>query len=269
MDEIKRILGDPVDRRLFLKRMSAAGLGVAALTLLDGVGSGTGLVRSAFAGKSRLPNAAFPGIPGKTTVEIVLNFALTLEILEADLYRQALNKASGLPLANPLLEDPFAYDLAVGNGGLSSGAAQAAFDYLVEFAYVEAAHRDFLMATLASLRAPTVTPDPKGYKFPGGPGNDLKAIFTNILPLEETGVRAYLGAAGFLIGDRTYLTAASTIYSTEARHSAAIAFILGKDPGPAPMPGDQTVIPSYPSPNTFEYFLPPATVLAAASVYFN
>ena len=269
MDEFKQILGDPVDRRRFLTRMGAAGLGVAALTLLDGAGAGTGLVRRSYGAKAPAGSASFPGIPGKTIREIVLNFALTLEILEADLYRQALNQASGLPLATPLLEDPFMYEQSVGNGGLTAGAGAAAFDYLVEFAYVEAAHRDFLKTTLASLRSPTVAPNPGGYHFPGGPGADLKAILTNILPLEETGVRAYLGAAGFLKGDSPYLTAASSIYSTEARHSAAIAFILGQDPGPTMMAGDQQVTPTYPSENTFEYFLTPATVLTKAAVYFG
>ncbi len=268
MEDFKRMLGDPVDRRRFLKRMSAAGLGIAAVGLLDGAGPGLGLTRRASA--SIAGSAAFPGIPGKSITEIVLNYALTLEFLEADLYRQALNQASGIALATPLAEDPFSYSLSIGTGGLTDAAAEAGFDYLVEFAYVEAAHRDFLKATLASLKAPTTTADANGYKFPTGIGSDLKALLTQIVPLEETGVRAYLGALTYLKPSKAYLTAAATIYSTEARHSAALNYILGNDAGPAMRSGDQEVTATaYPSPNTFEYFLTPSQVLTAAAVYFN
>jgi hypothetical protein len=165
VDEFKRILGDPVDRRRFMKRMSAAGLGIAAITLLDGVGPGIGLTRRASA-KAIAGSAAFPNIPGKSITEIVLNYALTLEFLEADLYRQALNQASGLALTTPLAEDPFSYNPTVGTGGLSADAAEAGYEYLVEFAYVEAAHRDFLRATLAKLKAPITTPDANGKSSP-------------------------------------------------------------------------------------------------------
>jgi hypothetical protein len=269
VDEFKRILGDPVDRRRFMKRMSAAGLGIAAITLLDGVGPGIGLTRRASA-KAIAGSAAFPNIPGKSITEIVLNYALTLEFLEADLYRQALNQASGLALTTPLAEDPFSYNPTVGTGGLSADAAEAGYEYLVEFAYVEAAHRDFLRATLAKLKAPITTPDANGYKFPGGIGTDIKALLTQILPLEETGVRAYLGALTYLKPSKPYLSAAATIYSTEARHSAAINYILGNDPGPIMRDGDQEVTATpYPSQNTFEYFLTPTQVLTAAAVYFN
>jgi len=75
-------------------------------------------------------------------------------------------------------------------------------------------------------------------------------------------VRAYLGAAGFLT-DLNLIQTASTIYSTEARHSAVVADSIGRLPGPVPMPGDKKVTPSYPSPDTFEYFLDPPTVLNA------
>jgi hypothetical protein len=268
VDDIKRILGSPFDRRKFLKRMGAAGLGVAAVTLLDGGGTGLGLVRRASAAHAVAGSASFPGIPGKNIEEIVLNFALTLEILEADLYRQALNQACGLPIAMDLFDDPFAYEQSVPDGALSSGQAQAGFNYLVEFAYVEAAHRDFLQAVLSSLHAPTVTANANGYAFPNGLGNDIAALLGDILPLEETGVRAYLGALPFLVKSKVYVTAAGSIFSTEARHSAAIARILGQDPGPTKMAGDLQVTPVYPSENTFEYFLPPATVLTAAQVYF-
>lgn len=78
-------------------------------------------------------------------------------------------------------------------------------------------------------------------------------------------MRAYLGAAPFVTDfKRTNSVAqlAVAIYSTEARHSSAIALILGQDPGPTPMGGDQQVVSPYPNPNTFEYFLSPTTVVS-------
>ena len=46
-------------------------------------------------------------------------------------------------------------------------------------------------------------------------------------------MRAYLGAAGFLT-DPGLIQTASSIYTTEARHSAALNYVLGLDTGPQP-----------------------------------
>jgi hypothetical protein len=43
--------------------------------------------------------------------------------------------------------------------------------------------------------------------------------------LEDTGVRAYKGQAGVLLGSQTYLTAALNIHSVEARHASAIRYL--------------------------------------------
>lgn len=267
MVDFERIMKSPFDRRKFLQRMGAAGLGVAAAGLLER------------APKTRAYSPApvdntgskfFPTIPGDNINEIVTNFALTLEILEADLYRQSLNAATGKPLDTPLIQNPTAtsYMMTVSAGGLSGPLAAAAMLYLIEFAYVEAAHRDFLITVLNSIKAPVQTPNPGGYAYPGGPGTNLRAILANILPLEETGVRAYLGAVPFYNDFTTFATTAATIYSTEARHSAAISITIGLDAGPNPEPNDIKVTPTYPSFNTFEYYNTPAQVLKKASAYF-
>ena len=86
--EMRALLTNPVSRREFLTRLSAAGLGALSLPLLTGCGGGT-------TNSNGYSNAAFPGVVGRNLSEVVLNYALTLEILEADLYRQALNRASG------------------------------------------------------------------------------------------------------------------------------------------------------------------------------
>ncbi len=292
MNEYEQLLKNPLQRRAFLTRMSAAGLGLAAANVLAGCGGGNNdggvpfpsATPSGTATPGGTPNgtpnptatgggldrANFPNIVGRNINEVVLNFALSLEILEADLYRQALNVASGLPIGAPLKSDGN-YQLRLPAGALNANSGQAAqdgFKFLRDFTFVEAAHRDFLRVALRSFGAPVQPPNPGGYRFPGGPGGDLKTILGNILPIEETGVRAYLGAAGFLT-DLGLLQTAATIFSTEARHSAVIEDAVGNDPGPIPMPGDQKVTPNYPSPNTFEYFLEPRVVLQKASAYFG
>lgn len=286
MNNIEKLKNDPVNRRAFLQRMGAAGLGMAAIALLDGCGGSNGNGP----GKTKDPNATptptqvpmtgnFPvKLPGRNTNEQVLNFALTLEILEADLYRQALNIAVGLDPATPLKASTSAYPApTIAAGSVNSAAA---FAYLRDFTFVEAAHREFLQFVLQSLGAPMVQRNPKGYTFgplapPANP--TLKDLLVSIYPLEEEGVSAYLGAAPFLT-DLGYVQTAVSIYSTEARHSAAIAYILGQDVGPAQNPAtgvgarQKVQLNGNPLPyngpngesdkaNVFEYFIPPTTVV--------
>lgn len=261
----------PSTRRGFLKRMTAAGLGVAASSLLAGTLFTPSVANAETPRDFTLDEVRtrFPGIPGNSKAEIVLNFALTLEILEADLYRQALNIASRRALSDPLEVDGSKYKLAVKSGrNLSDKETAVGFLYLVQFAYVEAAHRDFLIAAITASGGTPTTAAPNGYKFPKTPSPGISYILGDILGLEETGVRAYLGALPFLADQLGLAQVAGGIYSTEARHSAAVRYVLDKFPGPTPYPGDQKVIATYPSKNTLEYFLEPATVLSAASVYF-
>lgn len=216
---------------------------------------------------------------GRNVNEVVLNYALTLELAEADLYRQSLNRASGRTITEaldttvPVSGATNDYKLTLATGGLDTATAAAGFLYLVEFAYVEATHRDFLTATLASLNAPLAQANVKGYEYANNePGVDLKTILTNLLAVEETGVRAYLGAVPSLT-DNNMVQSAASIYSTEARHSASLAYLLGRDAGPAPATAATTDLSvtgaTYPHPNTFEYFSTPADVLAkVTAAYF-
>lgn len=232
MNEFEKIQRDPHSRRAFLARMGAAGLGMAAVSMLQGCGGGSSS-NTGTTSTSRFP----VGVPGKNDNIKILNFALTLEILEADLYRQALNLATGRALGAALETNRGAYQPDAGVSNLGAFNA-AGFAYLRDFAYVEAAHRDFLDATIRSLGDTPVVRNPKGYTFgPTPPDKNLRAILQAILPLEETGVRAYLGASAFFVDFNSAQTkgliqAAVGIYSTEARHSAAIQYVLGNDIGP-------------------------------------
>jgi hypothetical protein len=159
------------------------------------------------------------------------------------------------------------YTRAVGNGGLDASDADELFAYLQQFTYVEGAHRDYLKAAIPMFGGTPVTANPAGYKFTMTPASDIASIMAAILPLEETGVRAYLGALPY-ITDLSIAQAAATIFSTEARHSGVISYRLGFDTGPRLMNGDKRVTPVYPAQNTFEYYLDPKTVLTKASAYF-
>ncbi len=253
-------------RREFLTRMTAAGLGAAALSLLGNAApaqaSGTPLLDIV-----NVPdNSKFPGIPGRSISERVINYALALETLEADIYRQALNAASGKPLETPLPADTSGYagyTMTVSGEGVVH--PEEGFLYLQQFAPVEAAHRDYLREVCRANKWTPIAPNPGGYKAPFG--GDLRSILEVIRTLEETGVRGYLGAAGF-ITDFKLIQAGAAIYSTECRHSAAINYALGIDIGPAKQRLDSQAAYKQHGNNNFEYFLTPEQVLAKAKPFF-
>ena len=278
MFDLEVLKQNALDRRAFLARMSAVGLGAAAVALLEGCSNGNGSSGPS-SGVSAAVRSAFPNVSGSTDNQVVLNYALSLETLESYLYLVALNTASGRAPLTPLdatLPTPGttgAYTQTVPNGSVSSTFAFPGFLSLVQFAYVEAAHRDFLKTVLGSAAAPVVPASGK-YKFgtaDGTPGTNLGSILAAILPLEETGVRAYLGAAPFLTDNAT-LQAAATIYSTECRHSASVEYILGLDPGPARgitgVPQPEQEVATGVAANVFEKFLAPSVVLNAVATGF-
>lgn len=125
----------------------------------------------------------------------VLNFALTLEYLESDYYTRALAAANLIPAA----------DRAI----------------FTQIAQHEAAHVTLLRGALmtAAVARPNFRYDP--------------AVFTNYATflglaqaLEDTGVRAYKGQAGNLLGTDT-LTVALQIHSVEARHASEVRRLRG------------------------------------------
>lgn len=260
---------NPASRRQFLATMGAAGLGLAATNLLAG-----GVTASANPNKGNVKfrdaQRMFPGIPGGTVNTIVLNYALTLEILEADLYRQSLNIASGRDIQEPLGGNPNAYTRQVKPGeGFDQRTANVAFLYVLQYAYIEATHREFLATAITAAGETPTTRNPGGYRYAEGPGEDMKAIVTNLLPLEETGVRAYLGALPY-ITDLNLASVAGGIYSTEARHSASLAYTLGRSAGPVRQAGDLSVSPKQQTlDSAFEFALAPSTVISAVSAYFR
>jgi Ferritin-like domain len=129
----------------------------------------------------------------------ILNFALTLEYLEAAFYKQART------------------------GGALTGQAR---DLANIIGGHERAHVEFLKKALGSKAVKS----PK-FDFGDTVKNQAKFIATAFV-LENTGVSAYLGQAG-RIKNPAYLGAAATILTVEARHAGAIAQISNKKVSPS------------------------------------
>jgi serine-rich repeat adhesion-like glycoprotein len=132
----------------------------------------------------------------------ILNFALTLEYLEAAFY-----------------------DRAVGKGrGMSSEARRLAR----ELRDNETAHVDALTQTIKRLGAKPVKAPTVGF---GDVFTSERTFLKLAQTLEDTGVSAYNGAAA-QIKSTEVLGAAGSIVQVEARHSALIRLMRGQDPAP-------------------------------------
>jgi hypothetical protein len=129
----------------------------------------------------------------------ILNFALTLEYLEADFYN-VLGRQVGL-----------------------SGEARK---YARVFGAEEAAHVSALSAAIKQLGGkPVAKPT---FVFPA---TDEKSFLALASVLENTGVGAYNGA-GPSLKSKEVLASAGSIVQIEARHAAAIDLLIGKSPTP-------------------------------------
>ena len=129
----------------------------------------------------------------------ILNFALTLEYLEAAFYAQALKEVSGL-----------------------AGEAKEIATTLREN---EDAHVKALAATVKDLGGTPVKAP--GVDF-GKAFADEASFLKTAQTFEDLGVSAYNGAAPE-IESKDVLAAAGGIVQVEARHAAAIRFLRGED----------------------------------------
>ncbi len=137
-----------------------------------------------------------------------------------------------LALTLEYLEDEF-YDLALQSGVLPSGRPETVY---MQISKHEQAHVDFL---IAGLEGAGVTPVEKPtFDFTVGgmfdPFNEngigQETAYAQLLALaqafEDTGVRAYKGQAGNLLGS-PFLTAALQIHAVEAMHASEIRRLRG------------------------------------------
>ncbi len=174
----------PDTRATFLRK---AGIGGAALI-------GGGVLLGASAGTAR---AGHDNPTAITDVDI-LNFALTLEYLEAEFYTEAVNMGA-------LRGEVLAFARVVGAH--------------------ERAHVSFLRKALGSAAV-----GKPSFNFQGTTENQAKFKATAQV-LEDTGVMAYAGQAP-LIDTDAVLAAALSVHSVEARHAAWIRHINGAPPAP-------------------------------------
>lgn len=150
------------------------------------------------------PNRAMAQSAGDTTVLDVLNFALTLEYLEAEFYIMGLDA-----------------------GGLLSGRARSIVEQISQH---ENAHVEFLKTAISGSGGTPV--DKPTFDFTAG--GAFADVFSNpdtFLALaqafEDTGVRAYKGQAANLMGSGDVLQAALQIHSVEARHASEVRRLRG------------------------------------------
>lgn len=134
----------------------------------------------------------------------ILNFALTLEHLEARAYREAI--ASGR-LMGPQL-----------------AAAQL-------YGRQEAEHVTLLTGAI-TMAGGTPVREQARYNFPAFSDQGSTVFFLSTL--EDVGVGAYTGAARF-IQSKAILAVAGGIVQVEARHAAILRIFAGKPPVPGPL----------------------------------
>jgi len=199
MEELAR---DPSSRKRFLKMVGGTGAASAFAVFLAACGSDDDDKSSGAPEVSKPSGSKASGKDVKSDLEIV-NYALTLEYLEADFYKQVLESGE--------VKDKKVAELAKKIGEN------------------EQEHVDALTATVNQLGG---TPAPKPTtKFEdvisGGPDMILKTA----AEVENLGAAAYLGQAG-KIKSPEVLAAALSIHSVEARHAAALNTLVGKSVTP-------------------------------------
>ncbi len=138
------------------------------------------------------------GAPSKRQDVAILNYALTLEYLETEFYKQAR-----------------------ANAGLRGETAR--------FARVAGAHEAAHVAAIRKVLGSAAVAKPT-FDF-GATVQSQKAFQTTAVAVEDLGVSAYAGQ-GPRLKQVPVIQAALAIHSVEARHAAWIRSIVGQNPSP-------------------------------------
>jgi rubrerythrin len=190
---LRELADDPSSRKRFFKMLGGAGAVSAFSVALAACGSDDKKSSSTAA-----PAPAANADSNKSDLDI-LNYALTLEFLEADFYAKVI--ASGL------VKDPKVASIAK------------------KFGSTEQEHVDALTATIKKLGGKPVSAPKSNF----GPTLDkgLKTVLETAATVENLGAAAYLGQAGN-IKNKEVLAAALAIHTVEARHAAALNILVGR-----------------------------------------
>lgn len=217
-------------RRRFLAGASRAALGIAgigAATLAASHGASRTLT---FADIPSLGLLKLPGLDLQADVK-VLNYALALEDLESELYRQCVARLTTGGQTQQGADIP----------GLGLSHYLPDVYHITQFGEVEAAHRDFLRGALKlDGLFPHLGIKPKLYNF-GVETMSREEILALLIDVEATGTRAYLGAIPYF-RTKIFLTTAAGILGTEARHTAALQAVQNR------LIGDKLIASGTPAP---------------------
>jgi rubrerythrin len=192
---LRELADDPSSRKRFLKMMGGAGAVGAFSVFLAACGDDD-------EDAAATPAAATEKMSEEDSVKgdlEILNYALTLEFLEARFYKQVIESG--------IVKDP-----AVGS-------------IAKKFGMSEQEHVDALKATITKLGGTPVKAP--ATKFEETIDKGLEAVLNAAADVENLGAAAYLGQAGN-IKNKEVLAAALAIHSVEARHAAALNQLLGR-----------------------------------------
>ncbi len=194
---VAELRDDPASRKRFLK-MAGAGAAGGLAVLFAACGDDDTSSSSTTATSTSTPTDT--AMSDDTSGDLaIVNYALTLEYLEADFYAQVIDSG--------LVKDKKVADLAKAIG------------------QHEQEHVDALIATAQKLGGePAAKPTTK---FEDVIAQGLQTILETAATVENLGAAAYLGAAGG-IKNKDILAAALAIHSVEARHAAALNQLVGR-----------------------------------------
>lgn len=197
-------------RRSFLKQ---AGVGGAAVL-------GGGALLGAVAGPARAGHS--DSVPDLD----ILNFALTLEYLEASFYTEALGGSgtTGVPASS----GKFSRGQITGSRlftRFGGRIRRTAYGYLTDIRDHEVTHVDFLVGALGANAVGACE-----FDFSAALGS-VKSFIGTAQVLENTGVMAYDGAIRY-VDDGDNLQAGAQIATVEARHAAYLNLINRDSPFP-------------------------------------
>jgi hypothetical protein len=189
---LRELADDPSSRKRFFKMLGGAGAAGAGSVLLAACGDDTSAGSAAAGGMTTTTG-------GGTSDLKIVNYALTLEYLEAQFYKDVLDSG--------VVKDKMLGELA-----------KRIYEH-------ERQHVEALTATAKSLGGkPAAKPKTK---FQDVIDKGPTAVLETAATFENLGAAAYLGQAA-RIKSKDILAAALSIHSVEARHAAALNELAGR-----------------------------------------